>query len=557
MLRTINIGKSFHGLNILSDVSFSISPGEKIALVGYNGSGKSTLLKILAGIVPPDSGTVELIDQPSIGYLPQEISMLSSSSIAEYLKNITGIEILEKIIHGLENNRGDDKPSEEYRETIQKYSAVDGYAFQHRAQVILRGFGLQIDLSRSINSLSGGQKTKVMITGLLLSKPDILLLDEPTNNLDLPSVIWLEQYLFRSRSAALIVSHDRKFLDQITVKTIELDWFTRHLNKFPGTYSDYLIFRLTKSEQEKAAALRQQREQKRMTASIREKKLWAAQGKKQITTDHDKYIRGRRRDRAAKADKTAKAMAKQLERMDEIIVSSERVRLVIPLIAHPSDAKHSILLENVEFSYPPGFSLGPINCHIRYGSRVGIIGLNGTGKTTLLRIITGVIKPRSGQVTVGNSLQIGNLTQAHENLPSEKTVIDYLTIDQGINKDLIYLLLTKFNFNVQDATKTIGVLSPGERARLLFLIFSERKINTLVLDEPTNHLDLEALEALESALKEYTGTIIFVSHDRDFLEKIMPDTLYLLENGQTRMISDYHQYLNTAKITAERLMRLL
>jgi ATPase subunit of ABC transporter with duplicated ATPase domains len=556
MLSIKKINKSYGGKSILSDVSFDLARGQKIALIGYNGSGKSTLLKILAGLESPDSGSVNLAEEIKINYLPQEVNLSSNLTIEEYLKETAGLTKLEKKMRELESGLIKKEKLQEYGEIQQAYTALDGYSFEHRAKIILEGFGLNFDLNRPINSLSGGQKSKAMLTGLLLSKPNILLLDEPTNNLDLPAVIWLEKFLANNDSACLIVSHDRKFLDKIVEKTLEIDWFTRSINEYCGSYSDYLAFRRQKIDREKETIKLQQREKKRLIESLRDKKQWAAQGAMQVPSDNDKYLKGFRRDRATKSSKRAKTMEKQLERMGEIKTTPERISLEIPLIANKSEPKHSILLDGVKFSYPDGFSLGPITINIEYGSRVGILGLNGVGKTTLLKLITAELKPQAGKIQIGKSLTIGNLTQAHENLPHEKTISAFLSNEHGIGKEKVFLLLDKFNFNADDAQKKVGTLSPGERARLLLLLFSAQSINTLILDEPTNHLDLEALEALEEALENYTGTIIFVSHDRQFLEKIKPNNLYSLSAGQLKTISNYEEYLTSVKTNAERLIRL-
>lgn len=543
MLQAKNIYRSYAGQPILSDVSFCLNSGEKVALIGQNGSGKSTLLKILAELEKPDSGIVEFQKDLCIGYLPQELGIENNGTIRDYLKNFAGITQLEKEIEELEKDLSDPIKLEKYSEIQQLYLKMDGYSFESRAKIALEGFGLPPELDRPIAKLSGGQKSKVAIIGVILKGVDILLLDEPTNNLDLPAIIWLESFLVKTKATCLLVSHDRKFVDRIVSKILEIDWFKRNINEFTGTFSEYIDYKKKKIQKEEKTREIQQKKIDQLQKTSQIKKQWAQKGSKQTTSDNDKYIRGARRDRSAKVAQNATAIEKRMQKVRLVDVTRERSPLDIPLNMQQSQQNHSIVLSSIIAGFENKFQIGPINLNIDYGSRIGIIGANGSGKSTLLKTIIGDIKPLSGRISIGHSLIIGNLAQEHENLPREKTIFSFLRENINIEEQKIFFLLSKFHFSKESANKKIGDLSPGERSRLILLSFCALSVNVLILDEPTNHLDLDAIEAFENLLQEYTGTIIIVSHDRYFLEKVKPSYLFLLANGGLEQIESYNDYV--------------
>jgi len=552
-----DIYKSYGGKEILCGASLQISQNQKAALVGPNGSGKSTLLKILAGLDTPDAGEIQF-NEDKIGYLPQEIRINSQETVKDYLKRVAGIDKLETRMADLEQNLDDQEKMKEYGELQSQYLYLNGYAFDHRMEAILQGFGLNsISTTRHLDTLSGGQKSKVALAGLLLQKFDLLLLDEPTNNLDLPAIIWLENFLQNTDAACLIVSHDRRFLDKLVTKVFEIDWFERDINEYSGSYSDYLSYREIKIRREQEQYEVQKREKKRLMASIRQKKQWAEKGSRQTTTDNDKYVRGYRREQSAKVAQSAKSIERQIEQMDEVEVTKQRPKLVIPLVADNSEAKHAIILEDVYVKHSNGFQLGPVNLQIRYGARIGIIGPNGSGKSTLLKVISGECKPTSGRVLVGHSLNFGNLMQAHENMSREKSIFDFFHDNAIIDKERIYFMLNKFHFSAEDAKKKISDLSPGERARVLLALFSALSVNVLLLDEPTNHLDFEVIEALERTLTDYPGTVIFVSHDRYFLQMTKPTDLFIINDGNIKPVVDYDSYISSLTLEAKKLITSL
>ena len=544
-IKADKIHKAYGTITVLEDISFSLEKGQKAGLIGYNGTGKTTLLKILAGLIEPDAGEVTVRKGAVVGYMPQDTSLVSDETIRDYVRRISGMSVLEE--------RMETSP-----EAMTEYERRDGYTFYHRLDVTLAGFGLSdVSTDRPINSLSSGQKNKVFTAGVLLSDPDILFLDEPTNNLDLPALIWLEDFLMRSDAACIIVSHDRLFLDRIAQKIFEIDWRTRTLNITSGRYSDYLVRKekeLVRQWQEHEV---QQEEIKRLTEQTRKKKQEALSGSRYMGTDNDKFLRGFKRDRAGKSGKQAKAIEKRIEQME--IVEKPVGRDVFRIHLQPTkpEGTRDITLTDVVAGYAvDGFKIGPISLTIPYGSRTVILGLNGTGKTTLLRTISGELPILDGKVSRGNALVVGNLTQEHDNLPREESIKDFLTLRAGIAVQEAYALAVKFGFKAAEIDKKIAALSPGGRARLLFALFSALSANALILDEPTNHLDLEALEALEEAVAHYEGTIVLVSHDWYFLEKFRPTDTFVLSNGKLERQESPETYVANAEREAKRSIRM-
>jgi len=558
MLRVKHLSKSYGPYTALADASFNLGKGQKAALVGPNGVGKSTLLRILAGKESQDAGVVNVPQGAEIAYLPQEIEIDGQETIGQYLKRVTGVSGIENRLKELEADLSGRDKLREYGDLQEKYRRIGGYNFDHRVSVFISGFGLGKSGDQSLLSgLSGGQKTKVAIIGILLGEPDLLLLDEPTNNLDLPALLWMEEFLRRSQSAALIVSHDRRFLDVIVSKVFEIDWMTHAIKDFPGTYSEFLEFKEKELQRIKEEYARQQEEIQGLQESAEEQKQWAREGAHQTVSDNNKMLQGFRRDRAAKAGSKAKAIEKRVEQMEKVDKPEERKPLEIPL-SPEKRGFGQIEIDEAVAAYPGSdFKLGPVSVVVPAGSRVALLGANGSGKSTLLKLISGEIRPQRGEVRVSPSLAIGSFMQSHENLPPDETVSGFLTREAGISKQDCYNLLSKFNLAADKVGQQIRSLSPGERARVILALFAARGVNTLLLDEPTNHLDLEALEALEEVLSGYQGTVVVVSHDRRFLEKIKLNHVFVLENGSLSSVTSIDSYVDAMVRQAKRLIRLL
>jgi len=558
MIKATHIQKSYGSMTVLADVSFSLAKGQKVALVGDNGIGKTTLLKIVAGLEETDAGTIEVFRTACIGYLPQDTSLVGDETIEEYLRQVAGIDVLERKLEELANYLEDEVKAREYGDLHEQYERLDGYAFEHRIKVMLSGFGLDlIGLGHNVSNLSSGQKNKVALAGILLKGVDLLLLDEPTNNLDLPALIWLEDFLRKSEAASIVVSHDRRFLDRIVRKIFELDRNTRTLNISGGTYSDYLEMITKRSARQKLDYRFQQEEIKRLKEQARQQRAASAKGSNWQGSDNDKFLRGFKRDRAGGSGRKAKVIEKRIEQMDKIEKPIERDPFEIPIEADVGPGTLDIRLIEVVAGYADGFNIGPMSFDVQFRSRVGIMGINGSGKSTILKTITGVLSSLGGVVEIGSGVKIGNMMQEHESLPRNETLLELLTKRAGLSQEMSYAKLARFGFDGQYVKQLIGTLSPGGRARLLLALFSAQSVNTLVLDEPTNHLDLEALDALEETLRTYEGTVLLVSHDRYFLETARLDTTYLLSDGVLIRIPDYKVYVADAETRAQRLLKSL
>lgn len=550
MLKIHDITKSYSGRKVLSGISLSLPKGAKVALVGPNGVGKSTLLRILAGEEDADSGKIE--GRPlCVGYLPQELQINDLElTVGEYIDRIVGKLTIESHIRDLEGQLSDPQKALKYDDLQDAYSHLVGHDYEYRVDSVLAGMGLNANFrARKIRSLSGGQKTKIAMAGILLKRPDFFLLDEPTNNLDLKAILWLEEFLSESPAACLIVSHDRTFVDSIITKVVEIDWNERNLTEFSGTYSDYIQHRMREMQKRSEQYQRQQDEILRLTQSVRQKLNWSQVASRQTTRDNDKYVRGFRRDRSAKTASQAKSIGKKVEQMNKVDPEQKREPLTIPLAAQLQSGKQPIVLKSVVAGYGSDFQIGPVDLVINFGERVGILGRNGVGKTTLLKVISGQIVPISGSVTIGAALVVGNMMQEHENIPRDISLECFLrSATQRVDKAETRHLLSQFHFlPEEDSDRLLGELSPGERSRLVLAKFAAESANVLILDEPTNHLDVDALGALEKVLSSYTGTVIFVSHDRSFLEHVNSTRLYELHKGALKEVYDYKTFMESVE----------
>lgn len=556
MLQAKHIQKSYGNLIVLADVSFSLAKGQKVALVGDNGTGKTTILKIIAGLVEPDAGEIVLAENTCIGYLPQDTGLSGDETISAYLRRITGVDALEQKLEAIASQFENKAKSIDYGDAHEQYERLNGYAFEHRIKVMLAGFGLDdVKIDHRLSDLSSGQKSKVVLAGILLKGVDLLLLDEPTNNLDLPALIWLEDFLRKSDAACIVISHDRRFLDRVVRKIFELDRNTRVLNISGGTYSDYLAMVTKRITRQKEEYRLQQEEIERLSDQARQQRATSAKGAKWQGSDNDKFLRGFKRDRAGGSGRKAKVIEKRIDQMEKVKKPIERDLFEIPLKAEVGSGTLDIRLIDVVTGYPDRFTIGPVSFEARYGSRVAIMGLNGTGKSTLLKTITGQLSALGGTIEIGSGVKIGNMMQEHESLSRGQTLLEFLKERTGLKDNEVYNQLVKFGFDQGQAKQPISTLSPGGRARLLLALFSTQSVNVLVLDEPTNHLDLEALEALEETIEAYQGTILLVSHDRHFLEKARLDSTYTLSEGVLTRIPDYRTYVAQAEKRALQLLK--
>lgn len=523
------ISKAFGEEVIVADASFHIEDREKVALVGINGAGKSTLLKMIIGELPSDDGQVILTKGKTIGYLAQHQQMQGGSTIYEEVK-LAKPEILqmEQQIRSIEKElkdlTGDALSSrlDTYNRLTAEFERENGYAYESEVVGVLKGLGFSEDeFSKRVDTLSGGQKTRVSLSKLLLTKPDILLLDEPTNHLDLNSIAWLETYLINYPGAVLIVSHDRYFLNKVVTKVLEIE--QGHLMTYQGNYNSYA----TKKQQLRDARLKeylnQQQEIKHQEAVIEKLKSF----------NREKSI------------KRAESREKMLDKMTRIEKPLE-LNTDIHLTLEPSRISGNDVLsvDHLSKSFPSQVLFKDCSFEIKRGEHVAIIGDNGTGKTTLLKILNQVLPADSGTFTLGTNVEIGYYDQEHHVLHMEKTIFDEISDDYPtLTNTQIRNVLAAFLFTGDDVFKLIGDLSGGERGRVSLAKLMLSEANFLILDEPTNHLDITSKEILEHALNDYTGTILYVSHDRYFINQTATRILELVNQTFVNYIGNYDYYL--------------
>lgn len=510
MLIIEGLQKEFGLTPVLKDVSFAIGEGQKVALVGRNGSGKSTLLKILAGVESFDHGMVRLNPGARIGYVPQDMVFPEQVSMADFLND----------------------------------STRDDVSRDRRMNAFLRGFGFHdADLGKRMSELSGGQKRKAYLVRVLLDDPDCLLLDEPTNDLDLASIIFLERFLKTAHAAVIVASHDRRFLDGIAKKVLEINHRTHGVILVGGSYSDYVASQEKKRARQWIEYEEQTGEIARLQSRVKELKRKGQLGNVWEGNDRDKLLRDFKRDRSKRSGKRAKAIERRLDQMERIDKPFEEKPLEFLFGSPVKGGNRDVIAEDLVAGYPSGFSLQSVSFSIPYGSRIAFIGANGLGKTTLIRTISGEVSPLEGSVRIGSGIRFGNLMQEHTGLDRQATPFDILR-NAGIEDERCYFLIDLFGIGTTHAHEFVESLSPGQRVRLILALCSARQVNAFILDEPTNHLDLDALSALESALKGISGTVIAVSHDREFIEHLKPDMIYCLnDDGSIALVSDYQAYL--------------
>lgn len=537
MLKVHEISKSYSGKNILNKISFFIDKGDKAAIIGSNGVGKTTLMKIIAGFEKPDEGIIEIDNSEMIGYLRQEFEIVEENqSIVSFIKKYIGIDKLEEKLNVLQDSMGNDpKIIEEFCEIQEKYILLDGYNFDYKLNVVLNGLGFENEMREVlIRNLSGGQKSKIFLAAVLLKGAELILLDEPTNNLDIKSIEWLEEYLSSIDVPCLIISHDRRFLNKVTNKTFEINFFDRTIDMFPGNYSEYSEFKKKQEEKLIERYNIQQEEIQQLRESAKQKKDWANKGRKQGVKDNDKYTRGYERDRASGLASNAKNIEKQIEKMSKIERPKIKNKLQIKINFSKIKGSTSIIAKDLICGYPNGFTTQPISLNCKFGDRIIIKGDNGSGKTTVLKTIVGDLKKIEGQLEIGTGIKIGYISQDTKeitDLTIEEYIKEHVNYEKLEDQSIIFRVLNQFNFSYEERKKQYSKLSPGERTRVKLVIYSLLDINTLILDEPTNHLDIEALEALEEVLESFKGTVIAISHDREFIKNSYPNTVYEMVNG--------------------------
>lgn len=536
ILSCSNINKSFIEVPILTDVSFHLEDKEKAAIVGINGAGKSTLLKIIIGELSADSGIVSISKDKTIGYLAQyqDIS-LGHTIFEEMLEVKKDIIEMEETIRDLEEKMqhvvGDELNDlmDQYAKLNHSFELKNGYAYKSEIYGVLKGLGFaEEDYEKAISSLSGGQKTRVALAKLLLSQPDIILLDEPTNHLDIKSITWLEGFLSNYKGAVLIVSHDRYFLNKIVSKVVEIENTKSHV--YMGNYNAYA----KKKEELRNAAL----------------KLYYKQQKE--LKHEQEVIEKLRSFKQEKFYKRAQSREKAIEHMDLIDAPetlNDKFRISLTPEFESGNDVLNISNMSVKFDDASTALFNDVNFEIKKGERIAIIGENGTGKSTLLKIITGNFHKFTGDVEFGSNVSIGYYDQEHHTLNDSKTLFEEIADTYpGMTNTKIRNTLAAFLFTGDDVFKLVGDLSGGEKGRLSLAKLMLSNANFLILDEPTNHLDMVSKEILEDALNSYTGTVLYVSHDRYFINKTCSRILELSNNTIINYIGNYDYYIEKREL---------
>jgi len=524
-----SICKSFGEKVILQDASFHIEEREKAALIGNNGAGKTTLLRIIMEEISADSGQVVIAKDKKIGYLAQYQDIHGHHTIYEELMTTKQYILdMEDKIRSLEQEMkyvaGDKLESlmNSYTRLTHQFELENGYAYKSEIVGVLKGLGFEEeDYGKQIENLSGGQKTRVALGKLLISKPDILLLDEPTNHLDMESIAWLETYLLNYPGAVFIVSHDRYFLDKVVTKIVEIE--AAQMRMYEGNYSAYALKKAQLRDAQYKAYLNQQREIKHQEAVITK-------------------LRSFNREKSIKRAESRVKMLDKIQRIEKPIEIDNQMRISLePRFISGNDV---LTVEGLSKAFPGQTLFTDINFEIKRGERVALIGNNGTGKTTILKILNGIVDADTGRFALGSKVQIGYYDQEHHVLHMEKTIFQEISDTYPtLTETEIRNMLAAFLFTGDDVFKLISSLSGGERGRVSLAKLMLSEANFLILDEPTNHLDIASKEILEEALNSYTGTVLYVSHDRYFINQTATRIMDLTNQAIVNYIGDYDYYL--------------
>lgn len=524
-----NISKSFGEEPVLKQVSFHVEDYEKIAVVGINGAGKSTLLKIIMNELTPDEGTVTLAKDKTIGYLAQHQEVGGDSSIYEtVLESKRELIAMEEQIRGMEQQMrsvpGDEMDAfmEKYHKLLHEFEARDGYSCRSEVSGALKGLGFpEEEFDRPCGALSGGQKTRVALARLLVSHPDIILLDEPTNHLDIESISWLETFLVNYKGAVVLVAHDRYFLDRVVTKVVEISLHRSAV--YDGNYTDYA----------------------RKAAKVREDKLKAYYNQQREIRRQEEVIEKLKSFNREKSIRRAESREKQLAKV-EVLEKPEEEKAGMNITLTPSviSGNDVLSVEHLSKTFGNHVLFTDISFEIKRGERVALIGPNGTGKTTILKILNQVLDADDGSFRLGTNVEIGYYDQEQQVLHMEKNLIEEIADDfPDLTVTKIRNVLAAFLFTGDDVFKLVGDLSGGERGRLSLAKLMLSRANFLILDEPTNHLDIVSREILETALNHYEGTVLFVSHDRYFINKTATRILNLTGKNIRNYIGNYDYFM--------------
>ncbi len=524
-----DIQKSYGIDTILENVSFNIEDREKVAIVGVNGAGKTTVFKIITGEISADNGDMFIRKDASMGYLAQNFVIDKNITVYEEMLSVfNNIMDMEKNLRDMENKMANvseaelPKFMEQYSRLSHDFEQLDGYSYKNRIKGVLKGLGFtEEEYNKPLNTLSGGQKTRVHLGKLLLTQPDLLLLDEPTNHLDIDSLVWLEDFLRSYPKAVLIISHDRYFMDRIVTKVIEIE--NKKSTIYEGNYSYYAEQKEINKQIQLKQYINQQKEIKHQEEVIR-------------------TLRSFNREKSIKRAESREKALEKMERVERPESLPDKMRLTLtPKITSGNDVLHA---ENLSKSFPDKTLFSGVNFDIRRSEKVAIIGPNGVGKSTLFKMLLGKVKYDSGEIKLGTNVNIGYYDQEQQTLDETKTIFQEISDTYpNMTNGEIRNVLAAFVFTGDDIFKTIGSLSGGEKGRISLAKIMLSEANLLMLDEPTNHLDMFSKEILENAINSYEGTVIYISHDRYFINRTAERILDLNPYGVTEYLGNYDYYL--------------
>ena len=542
MLQVRNVTKWFGDLKVLDRISFTLNRGERAGLIGPNGSGKSTLLKIITGELEPDQGSVQVTPAGlRLGYLPQALDFPPDATVGDVLAAAQGERVSAEVRLAVLAERIATASNGELAEALAEYDRAliefngGGSRRQADAAAVMAGLGLaEVEQTRPVRGLSGGQKTRLGLARLLLSEPDLMILDEPTNHLDITALAWLEELLSGYNGAILLVSHDRAFLDRTVTSVLALDDVTHTLREYPGTYTDYALAVDRNLEKQWAAYQEQQVRVQRLTASIR--KLSGQARNIENETIHF-YYRRIAKDLARRAVTQKRRLERMLESEDLVEKPGLTWKMKLEFPDMPRSGQDVLTITDLQAGYGQRVVLDQVNLHLRFGDRTALIGPNGSGKTTLLRCITGQLAPWTGEVRLGRGVRLGYMAQEQETLDLAATPLALIREVAPLNETEARGFLHYFLFAGDEVFVPVGQLSFGERSRLALALLAVRGCNFLLLDEPINHLDIPSRESFERAMARFEGTVLAVVHDRYFIERFAT-ALWSVEGGAVHVLAE-------------------
>ena len=520
-IKVAGLSKAYGIDELFNDVSFEIKRGDRVGFVGANGAGKSTLMRCVLGMEEYDKGAISRDSADTIGYVEQQADLEISGTLYDELKSafsdVTALEAAKETLEAELAGDHDEEKLAQYGRIVERFEHMGGYDFESNIRRAAFGLGFsEEDLQRPVEHFSGGQRTRVGLAKALLREPDFLFLDEPTNHLDIEMIEWLEGFLQGYTGGVLIISHDRFFLDKVTNRIFELE--NKQLTAYDGNYSHYMKVR----EQRRAA------------------QLSAYEKQQEYIKKTEEYIR---RYKAGIKSKQARGRQSQLNRLERIIKPADTAAFNYFAFNPPAECAQRVAeLEDISYRFPDRTLFEHVDLLIRKGDGVAIVGPNGAGKTTLLRLLVGELESPTGRLKIGSRVKIGYFSQQHEGLHMERSLLDEMLYEYGLDEEQARRYLGAFLFRGDEVLRQIGELSGGEQSRLAFLKLMLTGANFLILDEPTNHLDIPAKEAVEEALSTFPGTYITVSHDRYFLDKVANCVLELSNGKLTEYDGNYSYY---------------